>query len=59
MGDAVGKRKMVFKNSLLQCLGVEIISSSHWLWGYEVVPILENEKHPQKNIGMIVLDGKL
>jgi hypothetical protein len=29
MGDAVGKRKMVFKNSLLQCLGVEIISSSH------------------------------
>jgi hypothetical protein len=29
MGDVVGKWKIIFKNSLLQCFGVEIKYSSY------------------------------
>lgn len=38
-------------------LVVEIKSFFDWLWGYEVVPILESEKNLQKNIRMIAWMG--
>ncbi len=49
-GKCGWKEEMIFKNILLHCFGVEIRSSSHWLWGYEVVPMLKSEKHLEKTL---------